>query len=140
MARMKRFKAPKIVTVIGVGSTVKGDISFTGGLHVDGAIVGNVFSDDDRAALILSSKGRVEGDLKVPSLVLNGEVKGDVYGSQRVELAPKARITGTVYYSALEMAMGAEVNGQLVHTDEEPQRMLSYDRGETEEVVTAEEE
>ena len=48
-------------------------------------------------------------------MVLNGEIVGDVFGSTRVELASKSRIRGSVYYNLIEMAIGAEVNGGLVH-------------------------
>ncbi len=123
-------KAQKIATVIGVGTKVIGDIHFSGGLHVDGAISGNVLADQDNdSALTLSENGTIEGELRVPNIVVNGTVNGDVYGSQTVELAPKARVTGTVYYNLLEMAMGAEINGQLIHTKEQPQRRLGYDGG-----------
>jgi cytoskeletal protein CcmA (bactofilin family) len=128
MARFKRFKAPKISTVIGQQTEVSGDITFAGGLHVDGTIRGNVTAEvDQSSALTLSEAGRIEGDVRVPNVILNGSVSGDVYASQRVELAPNAKVNGTVYYRLLEMTMGAEVNGQLVHTEEEPIRMLGYD-------------
>jgi cytoskeletal protein CcmA (bactofilin family) len=89
---------------------------FAGGLHVDGTIKGNVIAEQGSTAiLILSEFGRIEGEVKVPNMVLNGEIVGDVYGSTRVELAPKSRIKGSVYYNLIEMAIGAEVNGGLVH-------------------------
>jgi cytoskeletal protein CcmA (bactofilin family) len=115
---MKRFKAPKVATVIGQGTEVNGDVRFAGGLHLDGKIRGNVSGDADSAStLTVSEQGAVEGDVRVENLILNGGVTGDVYASGRVELAPNARVSGTVYYRLLEMAMGAEVNGQLVHTE-----------------------
>lgn len=121
MGRLKRFKAPKINTVIGNETRIEGDLKFTGGLHVDGVIHGNVIaSGEGKAALILSDQGVVEGDVRVPSIVLNGKVVGDVYSSERVELASNARVTGTLYYKLLEMAMGAEVNGQLISSEEPP--------------------
>jgi cytoskeletal protein CcmA (bactofilin family) len=125
-----KTKAQKIATVIGVGTKVAGDIHFAGGLHVDGTIVGNVLADqDEESALTLSEQGTIEGELRVPNIVVNGTVNGDVYGSKTVELAQNARVTGTVYYNLLEMAMGAEINGQLIHTKELPQRRLGYDGG-----------
>jgi len=127
MAR-KRFKAPKVSTVVGSGTEVTGDLSFSGGLHLDGKIVGNVSGVTDSASTItVSEQGLVEGDVRVDSLILNGTIIGDVYANERVELASEARVTGTVYYRLLEMAMGAEVNGQLVHTEEQEPRMLGYD-------------
>jgi cytoskeletal protein CcmA (bactofilin family) len=131
MARFKRFRAPKINTVIGRDTEVRGDILFHGGLHVDGTVKGQVTGGPgERTALILSETGAVEGDVRVANVILNGAVVGDVYAAERAELAPRARVTGTVYYRLLEMAMGAEVNGQLVHVDEEETRLLAYRRDE----------
>ena len=129
MARMKKFRAPKITTVVGKNTEIKGDLTFSGGLHVDGSILGNVTGDQDgNSAITLSEEGKIEGDVRVSNVILNGTVVGDVFALQRLELAPMARITGTVYYCFLEMAMGAEVNGQLVHTEEETLR-LGFDHG-----------
>lgn len=128
MARGKRFKAPKVSTVIGHGTVITGDVEFSGGLHLDGAVRGNVSGDQESGStLTVSEQGAVEGDVRVENLILNGAVVGDVYANERVELAANARVTGTVYYRLLEMAMGAEVNGQLVHSDEEEPRLLGHD-------------
>lgn len=117
--RKKGFNAARIDTLIGQGTEINGDLVFTGGLHVDGQIKGNVFAEEGSTAiLILSEFGKIEGEVRVPLMVLNGEIIGDVYGSTRVELAPKSRIKGSVFYNLIEMAIGAEVNGGLIH---EPQ-------------------
>src|SRR5512139_1061765 len=105
----------KIDTLIGQNTEVRGDVVFTGGLHVDGVIKGNVSAAADGSSMLsLSERGRIEGEVRVPNLVLNGVVTGDVYSGNHIELAPKSRITGNLYYKMLEMAGGAEVNGQLV--------------------------
>ncbi len=127
MAR-KRFKAPKVSTVIGKDTEITGDVSFEGGLHLDGKVVGNVSGRvEGKSSVTVSEQGVVEGDVQVDVLILNGTVVGDVYAGERVELASQARVTGTVYYRLLEMAMGAEVNGQLVHSEDKEPRMLGYD-------------
>lgn len=129
--RTKKFKASQIATVIGHGTTITGDVSFTGGLHLDGAVKGCLSaSEDSTATLTISEQGSIEGNVKVANVILNGAVVGDVYASGRVELASKARVTGTVYYNLLEMTMGAEVNGQLKHVDEDEPRMLNYFAGD----------
>jgi cytoskeletal protein CcmA (bactofilin family) len=131
MARSKRFKAPKVSTVIGQGTQIIGDVEFSGGLHLDGKIRGKVTGDTDSGStLTISEQGGVEGDVRVENLILNGAIVGDVYANERVELAANARVSGTVYYRLLEMAMGAEVNGQLVHSEEQEPRKLSYDGSE----------
>ncbi|MDX2475750.1 MAG: polymer-forming cytoskeletal protein [Gammaproteobacteria bacterium] len=114
--KKKGFSAARIDTLIGQGTEITGDLVFSGGLHVDGTITGDVVAEEGSTALlILSEFGKIEGKVTVPNMVLNGEIVGDVFGSTRVELAPKARVKGSVYYNLLEMAIGAEVNGGLVH-------------------------
>lgn len=121
MKRNKKFRAPRFTTVIGRDASIRGDLTFSGGLHLDGRVEGHVLSQDDdaRATLTVSELGQIEGDVRVANLILNGTVRGDVYATERVELAEKARVTGKVHYRMLEMALGAEVNGELVRLDEE---------------------
>ena len=125
----KKFRTPKVTTVIGSGTEIQGDITFNNGLHVDGVIKGDVISDpEDRSAtLTLSESGIIDGNVRVGNVMLNGTVVGDVIATDRVELAPRARITGTLTYAMLEMAMGAEVNGKLIHAPEQDPLQLSYD-------------
>ncbi len=117
LGKGRKQKTTRIDTLIGQHTEVTGDVRFTGGLHVDGTIKGNVIAEnDDRAMLSLSEQGTIEGEVNVPYVILNGVVQGDVHGSEHVELSSKARITGNVYYHLIEMAIGAEVNGKLVHS------------------------
>jgi cytoskeletal protein CcmA (bactofilin family) len=108
-----------IDTLVGPNSKVKGDLHFDGGCHVDGIVKGNVNADpESRSALSISEDAIVEGGVTVPFVVLNGIVRGDVFANQRVELGPTARVIGNVYYNLIEMAIGAEINGKLVHQPE----------------------
>lgn len=118
----RKRRTAKIDSLIGQHTEVKGDVIFTGGLHVDGKISGNVYANEPGSLLTLSDQGIIEGEVRVPSIVLNGEVAGDVHAGERIELAPRARVSGNVYYHLIEMAIGAEVNGKLVHRsgDEKP--------------------
>ncbi|SEH07316.1 bactofilin family protein [Candidatus Venteria ishoeyi] len=112
----KEERVTRIDSLIGQETQLNGDLHFSGGLHVDGKITGNVYAgDDSTSVLTLSEQGIIEGEIHVPNVILNGQVTGDVYASEHIELALNARITGNVYYNLFEMAMGAEVNGNLVH-------------------------
>lgn len=114
----KKHRA-EVDTLIGQQTELRGDITFSGGLHIDGKVQGNVTAEGEgHTVLVLSDKGTIEGEVRVPCLVINGLVVGDLYASESIELAPKARITGNVYYNRIEVAMGAEVNGSLVHMEE----------------------
>jgi cytoskeletal protein CcmA (bactofilin family) len=112
--RKVRDAASSIGTLIGAGTTVTGDLGFTGGLHLDGKIVGDV-SGEPGAALTIGPAGIIEGSVRVESLVLNGAVTGDVTANERVELGPTAKVDGNVVYNTLQMAEGARVNGRLIH-------------------------
>ena len=116
-----KIKSSKIDTLVGQGVEVTGDIKFQGGLHLDGTIKGNVSTADkaEGTVLVISDRGRVEGDVYVAYAVINGEVVGNVYASEKLELSAKARISGNVEYNLLEMASGAEINGQMLHNVKE---------------------
>ena len=115
--RNKKVNSTRIETLVGKNTCVTGDLSFTGGLHVEGEIDGNVHAGDESSVLILSEDGVIKGDIHVPNMVLNGSIEGDVYSSEHVELAPRARINGNVYYHLIEMSMGATLNGSLIHQE-----------------------
>lgn len=103
-----------IDTLLGKGTTIDGDVRFSGGLHVEGMVKGNLVADDDDAMLVLSEHGHIQGEVRVPNIVVNGTIDGDVYATTKIELYEKARVCGDVYYNLLEMAVGSEVNGKLV--------------------------
>ena len=127
-----KTKASKIETLVGTTMEIRGDLIFTGGLHVDGKVVGNVIAEDGSdSMLILSDHGHIEGEVRVPYVVLNGEVVCDVYAAERVELSCHAQINGNVYYNLLEMAMGSEVNGSLVHCKNE-KKLLEFQKDKQE--------
>ena len=127
--KRKAFSSARIDTLVGQGTVINGDLVFSGGLHVDGKIIGNVSAEEGSSAiLILSEFGEIEGEIKVPNMVLNGKIVGDVHSSSRVELAPKSCINGSVYYDLIEMTIGAEVNGGLIHRpyNSSPQKALEH--------------
>jgi cytoskeletal protein CcmA (bactofilin family) len=119
-----KIRSSKIETLIGQTIELTGDVKFSGGLHLDGKIIGNVTAENDKdSVLIVSDMGRVEGDVSVSCAVINGEVIGNVYASEKLELSGRARITGNVHYNLLEMASGAEVNGKMLHDTKDKKRL-----------------
>jgi len=128
----KKGSSVKVETLIGQSTEIRGDIVFTGGLHLDGKVVGNVIAEgNDNCVLIISDRGCIEGEVRVPVVILNGIVIGDVYATERVEFSNKGRVNGNVYYNMLEMAMGAEINGSLVHCENE-KKLLDHQKDNTE--------
>ena len=126
LGKSKKRNPDKVDSLIGHMSRILGDIRFGGGLHIDGAIKGNVIADgDERATLTVSDRGNIEGEVRVPYIILKGLIKGDVYANEHVELGSTARVEGNVYYALIEMAMGAEVNGKLVRIADEQRAPLA---------------
>jgi cytoskeletal protein CcmA (bactofilin family) len=116
MFKQKQIKNAKIDTLIGAKTRINGDVEFAGGLHVDGYINGNVKSQPEAGAFLsVSEQGCIEGSVIALNVLLNGIVKGDIEAGDRVELGSKARVLGNVHYAVIETAVGAQINGKLIH-------------------------
>jgi cytoskeletal protein CcmA (bactofilin family) len=116
MFKQKQSKTAEIDTLIGAKTRINGDVEFVGGFHLDGFINGNVKCEvGEDAVLSVSEQGCIEGSVVVPNIVLNGIVKGDIEAGDRVELGPKARVLGSVHYTTIETAVGAQILGKLIH-------------------------
>lgn len=112
--------------LIGAGTVIEGNIAFVGGLRVDGHVRGNVLAAEARpGTLVLSEQARIEGEIRVSHVVINGTVVGPVHAAEYVELQSKANVTGDVYYKTIEMQLGAVVQGRLVYQDEaKPEKIV----------------
>jgi cytoskeletal protein CcmA (bactofilin family) len=108
----------RIDTLIGEGTSIDGDVSFSGGMRIDGQVVGNVIAVQDKpATLVLSERARITGEVRVTHLVVNGTISGPVTASEYLELQGKAKVAGDVHYKTLEIHLGAIVEGRLIHSD-----------------------
>lgn len=124
-----KLKTAQVETIIGQNTQICGDIVFRGGLHIAGKVKGNIRAEDDSdSILILNEDGTIEGEVRVPKVVINGQVSGDVHASDRVELNSHASVEGNVYYNLLEMEMGAAINGNLVHKTKKEKKLLEYQK------------
>ncbi|MBS1235250.1 MAG: cell shape determination protein CcmA [Proteobacteria bacterium] len=125
-----------IDTLIGVSTDMKGDITFSGGLRIDGKVKGNITArSDDNSTLVLSENAVVTGDVSVPHMIVNGKIKGNVRSAERLELQSRAEINGDVGYKVLEIAAGAQVNGSMTRMGEKgevvPLKSVDSGRGES---------
>ncbi|RPI45102.1 MAG: polymer-forming cytoskeletal protein [Betaproteobacteria bacterium] len=120
----------RVDTLIGSGTRIEGDVRFSGGLRIDGAVTGNIVGQDS-GTLTLSEEAVVEGEIRVAHAVINGKVTGPIHASESLDLQAKARVTGDIYYGALEVQLGAIVQGRLIHGAEErsPDKVVSLVTG-----------
>lgn len=116
-----------IDTLIGMNTHITGDISFSGGLRIDGHITGNVTAnDDEHSTLVLSSEGSITGKVKVTNIIINGTVTGPIHAQGYLELQTKAKVYGDIYYGSLEIQLGASVEGKMIHQNKlEPEKMVT---------------
>ncbi len=116
----KKHSKPQtqIDSLIGAGTTIEGNLNFSGGLRIDGQINGNVVAAQGKpSTLVLSEHAQVIGEVNVTHLVINGSISGPVFASEYMELQSKAKVNGDVHYTTLEIQLGAIVDGRLIHSN-----------------------
>jgi cytoskeletal protein CcmA (bactofilin family) len=117
----------RIDTLIGAGTKIIGDVHFTGGLRVDGEIDGSIIASPGKpSTLVLSEHARVNGEVNVTHLVVNGEVTGPVNVAEYLELQSKSKVTGDVHYKTLEIQLGAIVEGRLIHLADSSEKVVAF--------------
>lgn len=118
----------RIDCLIGAGTTIEGDITFTGGLRVDGRVRGNVAASDGKpGTLVLSEQAQIEGEVRVSYVVINGTLVGPIHSAEYIELQSKANVTGDVYYKTLEIQLGAVLQGRLVfQSDSKSDKVVQF--------------
>jgi cytoskeletal protein CcmA (bactofilin family) len=113
-----RNGANALETLIGPRVVIRGDVSFSGGLYVEGKILGKVQAEDGADAVItIAEHGLIEGEVRAPVVVVSGQLNGEVFAAQRVELLANARVQGNIHYKVVEMAAGAMISGRLIHVE-----------------------
>ncbi len=118
--KKKTVSFSNATTLIAFGTTITGDIQFNGTLEIEGMVVGNIVAEEaSNATVRVLERGQVKGEIKVASAIINGKVDGNVHSSSYLELASQALIEGNVDYNVIEMAKGAQVNGNLLYTPQQ---------------------
>ena len=116
----KKHSKPQtqIDSLIGAGTSVNGDLNFSGGMRIDGQVNGNVVAAQGKpSTLVLSEQAAVEGKIEVSHAIVNGAVTGAIVATEYVELQPKARVIGDIHYKSMEIQLGASIDGMLHHHD-----------------------
>ena len=106
----------RIDSLIGATTRIEGNVFFSGGLRVDGAVRGNVCAlPDQPSTLVVSEHARIDGEVQVAHLVVNGTINGPVHAGESLELQSSSRVKGDIHYNSVEMQQGAIIEGRLVH-------------------------
>ncbi len=124
-------RQPAIKSLIAHQCQIDGNFTFSDGMRLDGQVHGNLTGSRERPSiLVISESGLVTGEVEADHIIINGTVHGPVRARVMLELQPKARITGDVFYKALEMHQGALLEGRLcpvvdLHAEEKPTLKLA---------------
>lgn len=108
-----------IDSLIGAGTRIDGNITFSGGLRIDGQVRGNITATGDKpSTLVLSDQAVIEGRIQVSHAVINGTVIGPIHSNEYLELQAKAKVSGEVCYKIMEIQLGASIEGMLLRQDD----------------------
>jgi cytoskeletal protein CcmA (bactofilin family) len=114
MLNWNRRRTPPIRSLVGEGTTVRGDLQFADGLRVDGEVFGDVVCLGSGAGIVvISEKAKVHGRVRCEHVIIAGEVVGPIEAEGLVELQPTARVAGDIRYASLEIHAGARIDGEL---------------------------
>ena len=106
----------RIDSLIGATTRIEGNVFFSGGLRVDGAVRGNVAGlADQPATLVVSEQARIDGEVQAAHVVVNGTINGPVDARETLELQAGSRVRGDIHYKSIEIQQGAVIEGRLVH-------------------------
>ena len=120
----KEGRSESGTTLVAASCELVGDVHFSDELLVNGIVKGNIYAQSGSKAVVrISEKGRVQGEIRVPRIIVNGEVFGDIWSDKHIELAAKAEVKGNVYYHLIEMVQGSRIDGQLVHLQDGKQEV-----------------
>ncbi len=106
----------RIDSLIGATTRIEGNVFFSGGLRVDGAVRGNIAGlPDQPATLVVSEQARIDGEVQAAHVVVNGTINGPVDARETLELQAGSRVKGDIHYKSIEIQQGAVIEGRLVH-------------------------
>ncbi|QVQ27408.1 bactofilin family protein [Achromobacter deleyi] len=122
-ARKRTFEITGLSSLIFGNVAIKGDVSFSGGVRVDGRIEGDVTGvPNEKNLIVVSEKGSIVGRVCVYDAIVNGTITGDLVVEHFLELQVNARVTGNIVYRQLQMECGAVVDGKLERVDDVQER------------------
>lgn len=98
-----------IVSILGKGTEIDGEITFTNGLRVDGVIKGKVRSEE---SIIIGPSGKIDAEVDIRNISINGEFRGVIRATERVEIHKEGKVYGDIFSPCLIIEAGATFEGR----------------------------
>ena len=115
-----------VISIVGPGMKVVGDVETDGTLRIEGVVEGSVRA---AKAVVIGKEGSVNGDVHAQDAVIAGRVVGRVVAESRLELQATSTVEGEVFARRLQLDEGAVVNGPLKMGDPASVPSRADDRG-----------
>ncbi len=115
--KRREFEEDKITGFFDKDTEIKGELNFKGSFRIDGRFKGKIDSD---SMLIIGDSGKVDADIKIGYMVIDGEVKGNIQATERVEVHSHGRVIGTITTPNLIIEEGAYLEATCQTTDKMP--------------------
>jgi cytoskeletal protein CcmA (bactofilin family) len=113
-------------SLIGSGTSLKGDITSSGDLRIDGTLVGNIICS---AKVIIGANGVVEGDVSGLTADIMGKVSGTIKVKELLQLKSNCQVNGNIHSAKLQIEPAANFNGQCHMIHEAPVTTTSSKSG-----------
>ncbi len=107
--KKRTYDESKVVTIIGSGTTVVGEIKSKGTVRIEGVMNGRIHSDD---SIVVHESGQVKADLVAGQIIISGEVKGNVFAHDRLEVTSKGKLIGDITAPRISIAEGVLFEGK----------------------------
>jgi cytoskeletal protein CcmA (bactofilin family) len=108
-AKKRVYGETKVVTIIGQGTTIIGEIKSKGTIRVEGVVSGRIHSED---SIVVQETGRVKADLYAGQVTIAGEVEGNVFAQDRLEIATNGKLMGDIVAPRVSIAEGVLFEGK----------------------------
>lgn len=118
--KAKGYNENKVVTIIGTGTKIKGELSSQGTIRVEGVVEGQIQSSD---TIVIQESGKVKADLLAGQVVISGEVHGNVYAQERLEITEQAKVFGDITSPRISIAEGVVFEGKCTMKAPTPKQM-----------------
>lgn len=107
--KQKSYNENKVVSIIGPGTTINGDISSEGTIRIEGTVLGQVQCQD---TIVVQESGKVKAELIGGQVIISGEVHGNVSAHDRLEIATGGRVLGDITSPRISIAEGVLFEGK----------------------------
>lgn len=114
----KKESADHISTLLGVGTTIEGTLSFKDTIRLDGAVSGKIVSE--KGTVIIGERAVVEAQIRVGTAIVKGTVNGHIQAAERIDVYPPAKITGDIQAPVISIETGVIFSGNCSMVKPEP--------------------